>query len=131
MTSAWTRRPARDDQRQRHRYVPRRGCRQPGTIARSGTSEFLKQLSGDEAKDARLIGQFGVGFYSAFIVADEVTVETRRAGAEASDAVRWQSQGEGEFSIESIEREQRGTTVTLKLKPDETEFADEFPARQT
>ena len=97
-----------------------------GTIARSGTSEFLKQLSGDEAKDARLIGQFGVGFYSAFIVADEVTVETRRAGAEASDAVRWQSQGEGEFSIESIEREQRGTTVTLKLKPDETEFADEF-----
>ncbi len=97
-----------------------------GTIARSGTSEFLQQLSGDEAKDARLIGQFGVGFYSAFIVADEVTVETRRAGAEPSAAVRWQSRGEGEFSIESIDREQRGTTVTLKLKSDETEFADEF-----
>jgi molecular chaperone HtpG len=95
-----------------------------GTIARSGTAEFLGQMTGDQQKDAQLIGQFGVGFYSAFIVADEVTVETRRAGLEADAGVRWHSDGEGEFSVEPIDREQRGTTVTLKLKDDEKEFAE-------
>ena len=95
-----------------------------GTIARSGTAEFLGQMTGDQKKDAQLIGQFGVGFYSAFIVADEVTVETRRAGQEAAEGVRWQSDGQGEFSIEPIERAARGTTVTLKLKADEKEFSE-------
>ena len=93
-----------------------------GTIARSGTAEFLEQMTGDQQHDARLIGQFGVGFYSAFIVADKVTVETRRAGSD--QAVRWESSGEGEFTIEDIERDERGTTVTLHLKDDETEFAE-------
>ena len=97
-----------------------------GTIARSGTAEFLQQLSGDQTRDANLIGQFGVGFYSAFIVADKVTVETRRAGTEASDAVRWISDGEGEFTIESIDRADRGTAVTLYLKEGDSEFADAF-----
>ena len=95
-----------------------------GTIARSGTAEFLEQMTGDQQHDARLIGQFGVGFYSAFIVADKVTVETRRAGSD--QAVRWESDGEGEFTIENIEREERGTTVTLHLKEDESEFAEPF-----
>jgi len=95
-----------------------------GTIAKSGTTEFLKQMSGDQLKDARLIGQFGVGFYSAFIVADKVTVETRRAGLDADEAVRWESDGEGEFTIESITRSQRGTSVTLHLKDDAGEFCD-------
>lgn len=95
-----------------------------GTIARSGTAEFLGKMTGDQKKDAQLIGQFGVGFYSAFIVADEVTVETRRAGSDPSTGVRWQSDGQGEFTIEPIEREARGTTVTLKLKADETEFCE-------
>jgi molecular chaperone HtpG len=98
-----------------------------GTIAKSGTAEFLSQLSGDQQKDSQLIGQFGVGFYSAFIVADEVTVETRRAGDKA--AVRWQSQGEGEFTLEDIEKERRGTRITLKLKDEEKEFADSFRLR--
>ena len=96
-----------------------------GTIARSGTAEFLKRMTGDEARDARLIGQFGVGFYSAFIVADKVTVETRRAGAPAAEGVRWESKGEGEFTLEPIERDARGTTVTLHLKDDAAEFAEE------
>ena len=95
-----------------------------GTIARSGTADFLGQMTGDQQKDAQLIGQFGVGFYSAFIVADEVSVETRRAGLEASAGVRWQSDGEGEFSVEPIERATRGTTVTLRLKSDEKEFSE-------
>ncbi len=95
-----------------------------GTIARSGTAEFLGQMTGDQKKDAQLIGQFGVGFYSAFIVADEVTVETRRAGLDADAGVRWQSDGQGEFSVEPVERAARGTTVTLKLKSDEVEFAE-------
>ena len=95
-----------------------------GTIARSGTAEFLGQMTGDQQKDAQLIGQFGVGFYSAFIVADEVTVETRRAGLDESAGVRWQSDGEGEFTIEAIERATRGTTVTLQLKDDEAEFCE-------
>jgi molecular chaperone HtpG len=93
-----------------------------GTIARSGTAEFLGQMTGDQQHDAHLIGQFGVGFYSAFIVADKVTVDTRRAGLD--QAVRWESDGEGEFTIEDIEREERGTCVTLHLREDESEFAD-------
>jgi molecular chaperone HtpG len=93
-----------------------------GTIARSGTAEFLDQMTGDQQHDAQLIGQFGVGFYSAFIVADKVTVDTRRAGSD--QAVRWESDGEGEFTIEDVERDERGTCVTLHLKEDESEFAD-------
>ncbi|MGY8523953.1 molecular chaperone HtpG [Paracidovorax citrulli] len=93
-----------------------------GTIARSGTREFFQQLSGDQQKDAALIGQFGVGFYSAFIVADRVTVETRRAGLPASEAVRWESSGDGEFSIDTIERAERGTTITLHLREGEGDF---------
>ena len=85
-----------------------------GTIAKSGTAEFLQQMTGDEQQDARLIGQFGVGFYSAFIVSDKVEVATRRAGLEASDGVRWESDGQGEFSIESADIDKCGTTVTLQ-----------------
>ena len=95
-----------------------------GTIARSGTVEFLEQMTGDKQHDAQLIGQFGVGFYSSFIVADKVTVETRRAGMAATDAVRWESDGKGEFSIEKIDRAERGTRVTLHLKDEQTEFAE-------
>ncbi len=97
-----------------------------GTIAKSGTAEFLDRMTGDAKQDARLIGQFGVGFYSAFIVADEVTVESRRAGLEPGEAVRWTSKGEGEFTVERTDREARGTTVTLHLKAGEDEFADAF-----
>ncbi|WP_298446854.1 molecular chaperone HtpG [uncultured Marinobacter sp.] len=100
-----------------------------GTIARSGTAEFLKQLSGDEKKDSKLIGQFGVGFYSAFIVADKVDVFTRRAGAPAEEGVHWQSAGDGEFTIEQVAREKRGTEIVIHLKPDATEFADGFRLR--
>ncbi len=100
-----------------------------GTIAKSGTAEFLSNLTGDQSKDSQLIGQFGVGFYSSFIVADEVTVETRRAGSQAADGVRWQSKGEGDFSVEAIDRPQRGTTITLHLKKDEEEFADNMRLR--
>lgn len=94
-----------------------------GTIAKSGTAEFLQQMTGDKKKDSRLIGQFGVGFYSAFIVADAVTVETRRAGLEPDAGVRWESDGQGEFTVEPVERSRRGTTVTLRLKDTEHEFA--------
>ncbi len=87
-----------------------------GTIAKSGTREFFSKLSGDQQKDATLIGQFGVGFYSSFIVADKVTVLTRRAGVEAAQGVRWESEGTGEFSIEMVERPVRGTEITLHLK---------------
>jgi len=97
-----------------------------GTIARSGTAEFLSQMTGDEQHDAKLIGQFGVGFYSSFIVADKVTVESRRAGLPADEAVRWESDGQGKFSVESVEREERGTRVTLHLKKDEKEFGEAF-----
>ena len=97
-----------------------------GTIARSGTADFLQQMTGDEKKDAALIGQFGVGFYSSFIVADRVSVETRRAGLGDEEAVRWESDGQGEFTIETIERAERGTRVTLHLKDGETEFAQAF-----
>jgi molecular chaperone HtpG len=96
-----------------------------GTIAKSGTAEFLQQMTGDEQQDARLIGQFGVGFYSAFIVSDKVEVATRRAGLEASDGVRWESDGQGEFSIEAADIDKCGTTVTLHLKDAESEFAEE------
>lgn len=95
-----------------------------GTIARSGTAEFLSQMTGDNHKDAQLIGQFGVGFYSAFIVADRVVVETRRAGLAAAEAVRWESEGQGEFTVESLTRAERGTSVTLHLKEAESEFAE-------
>ena len=95
-----------------------------GTIARSGTAEFLNQMTGDQQQDARLIGQFGVGFYSAFIVAHKVVVESRRAGLDASEGVRWESDGEGEFTVEHVELEARGTRVMLTLKEGESEFAD-------
>ena len=88
-----------------------------GTIARSGTREFFGKLSGDQARDSQLIGQFGVGFYSAFIVADRVTVETRRAGDPAASGVRWESDGSGGFTVEAIERAQRGTDIVLHLRP--------------
>jgi molecular chaperone HtpG len=97
-----------------------------GTIAKSGTAEFLQQMTGDEQQDAKLIGQFGVGFYSAFIVADKVVVETRRAGLGDDAGVRWESDGQGEFTLESIEKPDRGTVVTLHLKKDETEFAEPY-----
>jgi molecular chaperone HtpG len=87
-----------------------------GTIAKSGTKEFFKNLSGDQSQDSNLIGQFGVGFYSAFIVADQVTVVSRKAGLKASEAVRWQSDGTGEFSVEAVDKEGRGTDVILHLR---------------
>jgi molecular chaperone HtpG len=93
-----------------------------GTIARSGTGQFLARLTGDQRKDAQLIGQFGVGFYSAFIVADEVTVRTRRADAPPAEGVVWVSDGQGEYRVEAVERAERGTTVELKLKADADEF---------
>jgi molecular chaperone HtpG len=100
-----------------------------GTIARSGTREFFKSLTGDQAKDAHLIGQFGVGFYSSFIVADRVTLITRRAGAPASEAVRWEcdmGQGTGEYSIEPVEKASRGTDVVLHLREGEDEMLDPY-----
>jgi molecular chaperone HtpG len=100
-----------------------------GTIARSGTAAFLQQLTGDQRKDAHLIGQFGVGFYSAFMVADRVEVFTRRAGAPADTGVRWESHGESEFTVEDIERNQRGTSVVLHLKPEAGEFLDGWRVR--
>ncbi len=95
-----------------------------GTIAKSGTSDFLNQLTGDQQKDAKLIGQFGVGFYSSFIVAQEVEVVTRKAGTDASEGVRWVSSGDGQFTIESVEDAPRGTTVILHLSEDAKDFAD-------
>jgi molecular chaperone HtpG len=100
-----------------------------GTIAKSGTSEFLKNLTGDQKKDSQLIGQFGVGFYSSFIVAKQVVVETRRAGAAANEAVRWTSEGEADFKVEPIEKADRGTSITLILKDDEQEFANSWRLR--
>ena len=93
-----------------------------GTIAKSGTREFFAQLSGDQQKDAQLIGQFGVGFYSSFIVADRVTVVSRRAGLSAAEAIRWESDGGGEFTIEQTSRAESGTDVTLHLREGEDEF---------
>ena len=93
-----------------------------GTIARSGTKAFIEQLASDAKKDSNLIGQFGVGFYSSFIVADKVTVVSRRAGVEANQAVRWESGGEGDFTVEMVEKAGRGTDVTLHLRDGEDEF---------
>ena len=100
-----------------------------GTIAKSGTSQFLDSLTGDQQKDAQLIGQFGVGFYSSFIVADKVVVESRVAGASAEEGIRWTSTGEAEFDIETVSRDSSGTSVTLHLKPDDKEFADGWRLR--
>ncbi|WP_250657807.1 molecular chaperone HtpG [Alkalimarinus coralli] len=100
-----------------------------GTIAKSGTADFMKSLSGDQQKDSQLIGQFGVGFYSSFIVAKRVEVFTRRAGLDASEGVRWESEGEGEFTLETIEKKERGTSIVLHLKDEEKEFADGWRLR--
>lgn len=99
-----------------------------GTIAKSGTKEFLKKLSGDQAKDANLIGQFGVGFYSAFIISDEVTLESRKAGSKTGS--RWVSKGDGEFTLETIEKKSRGTSVILNLKKDAEGFLDEYRLKE-
>ena len=101
-----------------------------GTIAKSGTKEFLTALGQDQAKNSQLIGQFGVGFYSAFIVADKVTVKTRAAGEEADKAVLWESAGEGEYSVADIEKKSRGTDVILQLREDEKEFLNEWRLRE-
>jgi molecular chaperone HtpG len=100
-----------------------------GTIAKSGTREFFQALTGDQAKDAHLIGQFGVGFYSSFIIADRVSLVTRRAGLAASEAVRWESDGGGEYSIEAVDKPERGTEVTLHLREGEDELLDDFRLR--
>ncbi|WLI16840.1 molecular chaperone HtpG [Pseudomonas wuhanensis] len=100
-----------------------------GTIAKSGTADFMKHLSGDQKKDSHLIGQFGVGFYSAFIVADKVDVFSRRAGLAASEGVHWSSKGEGEFEIATVEKADRGTRIVLHLKSGEDEFADGWRLR--
>ncbi len=100
-----------------------------GTIAKSGTQQFLESLTGDQAKDAKLIGQFGVGFYSAFIVADRVTLTTRRAGMGPEHGVRWESTGEGEFTVETVEKPERGTEIVLHLREGEDEFLDGFRLR--
>jgi molecular chaperone HtpG len=100
-----------------------------GTIAKSGTADFFKRLTGDQQKDSQLIGQFGVGFYSAFIVADEVEVLTRKAGEPAARGTRWISKADGEFTVEALEHEPRGTTVILHLKEEAKEFADGWRLR--
>ncbi|NWA87867.1 molecular chaperone HtpG [Pseudomonas sp. D8002] len=100
-----------------------------GTIAKSGTADFMKNLSGDQKKDSHLIGQFGVGFYSAFIVADKVEVFSRRAGLAASEGVHWSSKGEGEFEIATVDKADRGTRIVLHLKSGEDEFADGWRLR--
>ncbi len=102
-----------------------------GTIARSGTAEFLRNLSGDQKKDSQLIGQFGVGFYSAFIVAERVEVFTRRAGLPAAEGVHWESSGEADFSVEAVTKAERGTTVVLHLRAEDVEFADNWRLRST
>ena len=101
-----------------------------GTIAKSGTKEFLTALGSDQAKDSQLIGQFGVGFYSSFIVADKVTVRTRVAGESADKGVLWESAGEGEYSVADIEKKERGTEITLHLREDEKEFLNEWRLRE-
>ena len=100
-----------------------------GTIAKSGTADFMKNLTGDQKKDSHLIGQFGVGFYSAFIVADQVDVYSRRAGTPASEGVHWSSKGEGEFEVANVEKAERGTRIVLHLKSAEDEFADGYRLR--
>ena len=100
-----------------------------GTIARSGTRQFMQKLTGDQAKDANLIGQFGVGFYSSFIVADKVVLFTRRAGMSAEHGVRWESNGEGEYTLETVDKSTRGTEVILHLREDEAELLNEWQLR--
>ena len=100
-----------------------------GTIAKSGTKQFFEALTGDQAKDSELIGQFGVGFYSSFIVADKVTLITRKAGAPKNEGVRWESAGEGDYTLESVEKATRGTEITLHLKESESEFLDGYRIR--
>jgi molecular chaperone HtpG len=100
-----------------------------GTIAKSGTKQFFEALTGDQAKDSELIGQFGVGFYSAFIVADKVTLITRKAGAPKNEGVRWESSGEGDYTIETVDKEKRGTEIILHLKESESEFLDGYRIR--
>jgi molecular chaperone HtpG len=100
-----------------------------GTIAKSGTKEFLSKLSGDQSKDANMIGQFGVGFYSSFVVAEKVTVKTRRAGMNTDQGVLWESAGEGEYVLENIDLANRGTEITLHLRKDEDEFLDDWRIR--
>ena len=101
-----------------------------GTIAKSGTRDFFSKLSGDQQKDAHLIGQFGVGFYSAFIVADKVSVLTRRAGEKADQGVRWESDGGGEFSIEMVEKAARGTEITLHLREGQDDLLAGYKLRE-
>ncbi|HTD28750.1 MAG TPA: molecular chaperone HtpG, partial [Xanthomonadaceae bacterium] len=100
-----------------------------GTIASSGTRKFLEAMSAEQKADSSLIGQFGVGFYSAFVVADKVTLVSRKAGVEADEAVRWESEGTGEYTLETIADQPRGTAVTLHLKPDEDEFLKDWQVR--
>jgi molecular chaperone HtpG len=100
-----------------------------GTIAKSGTKQFLEALTGDQQEDARLIGQFGVGFYSAFVVADRVVLETRKAGEDKSSGVRWESEAAGSYNLNPVEREAKGTSVTLFLREDSKEFADNWRLR--
>ena len=100
-----------------------------GTIAKSGTREFLQSLTGDQRKDATLIGQFGVGFYSAFIVADQVVLTTRRAGLPAQEGVRWESDGRGEYTLETVEQPARGTTIVLRLREDEDDLLNGYRLR--
>jgi len=100
-----------------------------GTIAKSGTKQFFEALTGEQAKDSELIGQFGVGFYSAFIVADKVTLTTRKAGADKNEGTRWESAGEGDYTIEAVEKAQRGTEIVLHLKEAESEFLDGYRIR--
>ena len=100
-----------------------------GTIAKSGTKSFLESLGSDQAKDSQLIGQFGVGFYSAFIVADKVTVRTRAAGEKPENGVFWESAGEGEYTVADITKEDRGTEITLHLREGEDEFLDDWRVR--
>ncbi|PML80895.1 molecular chaperone HtpG [Enterovibrio norvegicus] len=101
-----------------------------GTIAKSGTADFFKQLSDDQTKDSQLIGQFGVGFYSAFIVADKVSVTTRAAGTPKSEAVQWESTGEGDYTIEGVEKASRGTSITLHLREEDKEYLDDWRLRE-
>jgi molecular chaperone HtpG len=100
-----------------------------GTIAHSGTKKFFNSLTGDQSKDSQLIGQFGVGFYSSFIVADRVTLTSRKAGTEASEGVRWESEGAGEYTIEPVTKTKRGTEITLHLREGEDEFLEGYRLR--
>ena len=101
-----------------------------GTIAKSGTKDFMSKLSGDQKADAQLIGQFGVGFYSGFIVAEKITVESRRAGLDTSEGVRWISAGTGEFEVEQIQKTSRGTDIILHLREDALEYLQSYKVKQ-